>query len=228
MVSKTALRSVPFTPRAKLPRGPHALPPDVVIAQQRERLLSAAINATASFGLADLTVRDLIEGAGVSRRTFYQLFNSKLECVIAAHRQALERFVNLMIGACSAESAWPDGVAAAVNAGLEFAARSPSEARLLLLSCHTVSEPMLRDAAQEAQERFAAMLRVGRKLCPDARALPELTEPALVGAVSAIVGAHLCTRDVEGLRRLAPEITQIILAPYVGRSEAQRATEAAA
>ena len=78
------------TKRLKLPRGPHALPQDVVVAHQRERLLDAAAPAMADKGYAELTVRDLIDRAGVSRRTFYQLFDDKLDCVFAAHERAFE------------------------------------------------------------------------------------------------------------------------------------------
>jgi AcrR family transcriptional regulator len=90
-VSGATLRNVSAGWEAKLPRGPHALPQEVVIAHQRERLLASAADAVADYGYAELTVRDLIEGAGVSRRTFYQLFEDKLECVLAAHRMALDR-----------------------------------------------------------------------------------------------------------------------------------------
>src|SRR6476620_4690633 len=98
----------------KLPRGPHALPQDVVIAHQRERLLEAAATAVAEDGYAELTVRDLIVRAGVSRRTFYQLFDDKIDCVFAAHERAFERLGKVIVDACRAEVAWPDRVASAI------------------------------------------------------------------------------------------------------------------
>ena len=213
---------------AKLPRGPHALPKDVVLNHQRDRLLAATATAIAECGYAELTVRDLIERAGVSRRTFYQLFDGKLECVLAAHEMALSRFEKVITTACSSQRTWPDGVAAAVAAGLEFAVRSPNETRLVLMSCHTVSEPKLMEAALAAHERFETLLRAGRKRCGEARAPLELTEPAVVGAVTAIVGARLCAGEVGGLRRLGPELVHIVLAPYLGYSAAQRVAHAAA
>jgi AcrR family transcriptional regulator len=227
-VSKTALRSVAAEKGAKLPRGPHALPQEVVIAHQRERLLSATATALAEEGYAELTVRDLIERAGVSRRTFYQLFDSKLECVLAAHEMALDRFTETITEACSTQLSWPDGIAAAVTSMLDFATESPGEARLILMQCHTVSEPKLMDVVIAAHERFAALLRSGRERGRATHPPLELTESALVGAVTAIVGARLCAGDVDGLRRLGPELVQIILAPYLGYEEAQRVAHAVA
>ena len=216
-----ALRSVPAARKA-LPRGPHALPQEVVLEHQRERLLGAAAEAVADHGYCELTVRDVIGGARVSRRTFYELFDGKLECILAAHEMALGRFERTVRTACKAQQSWESGVSAAVAAGLEFAARSPAEARLILLASHTVSEPERMEAARNAHGKLAELLREGRGRDGGDGEPPELTETALVGAIAAIVGEHLCEGETEGLQQLGPQIVQLILAPYLGQSEARR------
>lgn len=221
-----ALRSVPAARKA-LPRGPHALPQEVVLEHQRERLLGAAAEALAEQGYCDLTVRDMIGGARVSRRTFYELFDGKLECVLAAHEMALSRFERAVRTACRSQRSWEGGVSASVAAGLEFASRSPAEARLILLASHTVSEPMLMDAARRAHGKLAALLREGRGRGGGAGEPPELTETALVGAIAAIVGERLCDGETEDLQGLGPQIVQMILSPYLGQSEARRLARAA-
>ena len=225
-VRSAPLQGVPVAKRS-LPRGPHALPQEVVLEHQRRRLLLAAAEAITEKGLAELTVRDVIGGAGVSRRTFYQLFDDKLECVLAAHTMALNRLEKAIRTACRTQDTWPGGVAAAVAAGLEFAARRPTEARLVLIASHTVAEPQLVDAARNANGKLVALLRPGRERCGEDRSLLELTEEGLVGAVVAIVGARLREGDVEGLRGLGPALVQMILAPYLGQSEARRLARAA-
>ena len=61
--------------------------------EHRRRLLDAMAEAVAHKGYADTTIADLASGARVSRRTFYEHFGSKEECLIAlyeaASRQAL-------------------------------------------------------------------------------------------------------------------------------------------
>src|SRR3954451_3111875 len=148
---------------SRLPRGPHALPQDVVIAHQRERLLDAAAAAMAEQGDAELTVRDLIDRAGVSRRTFYQLFEDKIDCVFAAHERAFERLGKVIVDACRAEVSWPDRVAAAMAAALGFAVEAPDEARLIVVTCHTASEPKLASRGHAAHEKLADLLRAGRE-----------------------------------------------------------------
>jgi AcrR family transcriptional regulator len=214
--------------RSKLPRGPNALPPKVVLAHQRERLMGATADAVAELGYAELTVGDLISRAGVSRRTFYQLFDDKLECVLAAHQVALDHLTDVIAETCSGQFAWPDSAAAAIDGALEFAARSPNEARLAMIPCHTVPEPKLTEVARAAHERLEGLLRSGRKRSRGTRAPSELTEAALVGALTAIVGARLSRGEVDDLRRLGPELVQIVLAPYLGYEEAQRVAHTAA
>jgi AcrR family transcriptional regulator len=199
----------------------------VVLEHQRERVLVAAAEGIAERGYCELTVRDVIAGAGVSRRTFYELFDDKLECVIAAHALALGRFERTVRAACRAHDDWPPAVAAAVDAGLEFVAANPAEARLILLACHTVSEPRLMDATRMAHRKLVTLLCQGRERCAGRREPLELTESALVGALTTIVGERLCDGDAEGVRMLAPQLVQMILAPYVGRAEAARVAQAA-
>jgi AcrR family transcriptional regulator len=212
----------------KLPRGPHALPQDVVVAHQRERLLDAAAATVAEEGYAELTVRDLIVRAGVSRRTFYQLFDDKIDCVFAAHERAFERLSKVLVDACRAEAAWSDRVAAAIAASLAFAVESPSEAHLVVIACHTASEPKLASRGHAAHEKLADLLRAGRQQAEVAHVPPELTEQAVVGAAMAVVGTRLLDGEVDSLPLLAPELTQVILTPYLGDEEAQRVARAAA
>ena len=212
----------------RLPRGPHALPQDVVIAHQRERLLAAVAAATAEEGYADLTVRGLIDRAGVSRRTFYQLFDDKNECVFAAHERAFERLSEVLVGACRMRLPWPDRVAAAIGASLDYAVRSPEEAQLVVVACHTASEPKLASRGHAAHEKLADLLRAGRKQTEVKHTPPDLTEQAGVGAAMAVVGARLLAGEVAALPLLAPELTQIVLTPYLGDEEAERVAQQAA
>src|SRR3712207_4871654 len=70
--------------RTVLPRGRHAAPREVVWQSQRDRLLAAMADAVAEKGYAKASVADVIERAGVSRKTFYEHFANKEECFLAA------------------------------------------------------------------------------------------------------------------------------------------------
>src|SRR6201996_8346778 len=67
-----------------LPRGRSKLPAPAVQASQRERLLRAAVAATADKGYPAVTVADIVRRAKVSRAAFYLHFRGREECFRAA------------------------------------------------------------------------------------------------------------------------------------------------
>jgi AcrR family transcriptional regulator len=211
----------------KLPRGPHALPQEVVAAHQRERLVAAVAPVMAAEGYANLTVKDLIDRAGVSRRTFYQLFDDKLDCVFAAHHAAFSRLNSIIVDACAGERKWTEGVAAAIGGALEFAVASPDEARLILISSQA-SEPKLARRGRASHDQLAALLRSGRARQQSESSPLPLVEQATVAAAMSLIGDCLIADETDRLPELAPELVQMVLTPYVGEEEARRAAMRAA
>src|SRR5829696_2746533 len=66
----------------RLPRGSHGLAPGVVAASQRTRLIEALGRAVAEKGYAAATIDDVVSGAGVSKKTFYEHFQDKEACFV--------------------------------------------------------------------------------------------------------------------------------------------------
>jgi AcrR family transcriptional regulator len=211
----------------QLPRGPHKLPREVVVDHQRQRLLAGAAAALAEHGYGWMSVENVIERAGVSRTTFYENFDNKRECVLAAHEQALDRFLGELSRACASGSDWPDKVKAGVAATVAFATRSPDEARLLILDS-VAAEPDLVSRVLASNDLLVGLLRGGREQCPEARSLPQLTERALIGAASSVIGTRLLSDHADSLPQLEPQLAQLLLIPYLGVEEARRAAFAVA
>jgi AcrR family transcriptional regulator len=84
----TRIQAQSHTRWPPLPRGPHALPPGRRQAIQRDRLLVSIAETVARKGYLDTTVEDVTSRAGISRRTFYELFADKQECFLAACESA--------------------------------------------------------------------------------------------------------------------------------------------
>src|SRR5215217_8434766 len=69
--------------RPTVPRGRHAPPLEVRLAQQRERLFEAAASVFATTGYADASAESISRAAGMSKATFYEHFANKEECILA-------------------------------------------------------------------------------------------------------------------------------------------------
>jgi AcrR family transcriptional regulator len=209
-----------------LPRGRHGIPPELIVANQRERLFSAAAELIAEKGYAALLVGDATSRAGVSRATFYKLFDDKYECVLAAQRWAFDYFEQQLYSACSSQAEWPLGVLAAVSRAVEITIAAPGEARLVLISYHAVSEPRLASEGLDVHGRLVELLEAGARDCPSARASDRLKAEVAVGAAMSMVGACLTAKNFDALARLKDALAQIVLAPYLGANEATRVSQA--
>jgi AcrR family transcriptional regulator len=76
--------------RGGLPRGRGALPREEVLYIQRVRILDSLIEVVEERGYGEPSVAEVIARAGVSRTSFYNVFKSKREALLAArsHRSS--------------------------------------------------------------------------------------------------------------------------------------------
>jgi AcrR family transcriptional regulator len=210
----------------RLPRGRHGIPHEQITANQRVRLLEATVDAIAERGYASLAVRDLTRRAGVSRTTFYELFEDKHDCVVEAQAWAVDRLRESISGAASEAEAggadWPHSVGAGVRAALDFAAGHPGEARLVLASSNSPSEPKLARDGLPLHLELVALLHEGAEHYAGSRHPGGLTEQAAVGAAISIVGNCFAADQLDALPELRSDILQIVLAPFLGAAEAKR------
>jgi AcrR family transcriptional regulator len=200
-----------------LPRGRRRLAPEEVALDQRRRLFAAMAESVAVRGFAATSVERVIEGAGVSRGTFYEHFANRRECLLAAHEEIFEVFISGAAEACAAEEDWRYKVVAVIGEAIELARRAPEQARLLAIGTIAADgEAAMRGLA--AADRLAAMLCSGRDRYPKATQLPEVTERVLVGAVASAVNWRLVSG--ESLADLEPQLVYLVLAPYLGPAAA--------
>jgi len=206
---------------SKLPRGPHKLPREVVGKNQRQRLLAGTARALSEHGYAELTVEQILREAGISRTTFYEHFKNRRDCVLAAHQAAFDRLFAAIARACERQGEWPHRLAAAIGVAVDYATAIPEEAQLLVPDAMG-ADPVLASGAVVSTNRLVDLLRVGREYSPEAAELPELTERALVGAATSVIGARLVSDQADRLPELKSQLVELLLLPYVGAKEARR------
>lgn len=213
--------------RWRLPRGRHGLPRELVERSQRERLLAAVVRVTAAKGYESMTVGDILGEAGVGRESFYELFDDKLDCMLAAHRillDSLEEQVRAVYD--ETERPWPERVRDVLAVTLDWFAADPDAARFLLVELSTIG-PAFRPIFQTEFARFTKLLDDG---LVDSGLDPELSQATnlAVGAIMARIYEEVVLGRAAELPRLLPDLTYELLVPYVGeevaRSE-QRASE---
>jgi AcrR family transcriptional regulator len=202
-----------MTTSQSLPRGRHSIPREIVVDNQRTRLLDGVARSLAERGYGDLAVSHITGEAGVSRSTFYVIFESKRECVLLAHERAFGRLVSRIEQACAGLDSWDDKLAAGLGAGLRFVVESPQESRLLILESMG-ADPVLADTVIASHKKLVDLLSLGRTHCPSAADLPEVTERALIGAVTSVAADLLLAGRAGDLIELEPQLLHLMSMPY--------------
>lgn len=211
----------------RLPRGRHGLPRELVERSQRERLLAAVVRVTVANGYESTTVADILGEAGVGRESFYELFDDKLDCMLAAHKILVDNLEERVRGAYTEPGPWPERVRKALAATLDWFATEPETARFILVETSSVG-PAFREIFQTEYARFTKLLDDGLgKDGPD----PELSRAThlAVGAILARIYEEVVLGRAAELPRLLPDLTYELLVPFVGeevaRAEQQRAAD---
>jgi AcrR family transcriptional regulator len=203
------------------PRGRHRLPPEVVARSQRERLLEAAIRVAAAKGYAATTIGDLTKEAGISRTTFYELFEDKEACFLAAYDNAVDAIVRQVLAAYESEQRWPQRARAGLVALLEALAAEPALARLALVDVGAAG-PAAQRRYRVAVQRLTPLFDEGRDFAPDGRGLPANTSRMAIGGVAGLIFDELVAGRAEQLPGLLSDVLFATLVPYIGPTAAAR------
>jgi AcrR family transcriptional regulator len=203
----------------RFPAGVRTLPADLVKAVQRERLLAAMTGTVTEIGYNGLTVQNVLTRAGISRPTFYEQFEDKEDCFLAAFDAAASR-MNERIEAAVASSgpSWRDQLRSGVAELLRHIADEPEEARLVIVEARA-SSPAGLQRRDELLDRFAD--------CIDALVREDLDEPpsaiaaaGVVGGIESVVYARLQKGETAELDALLPSLMYFAVLSYAGREAA--------
>lgn len=210
----------------RLPRGRHGLPRSFVVENQRERIFESLAAVSAAKGYAEVTVKDIIDDAGVSRRTFYDLFADKEQCFLAAYGAIVERLFAAVERAYSAgDHFWPERLAAALHALVESYSAEPALARLAMVDVLAAGPNALarRDATLR---RFAVFFEAGQEQLPPVMAMQEILNQAVVGGIYETLYGYIVDGQAERLPDLMPDLIYCALVPYLGHMQALAAIDA--
>ena len=219
-------------PIRPLPRGPHTLTRDEVLASQRGRMIEAMAETVAAKGYVATTVADVVASAGVSRKTFYEHFADREECFLAAYDAAVDALLGAVAERVAAgEPAgddWRARVCAGVRAYLEALASEPAFARTFLVEVR-VAGPRAQARRAEVHDRFVDFLRsqstLARQDHPWLPVVPDTVYAAIVGGMDEVVSAWVADGRTADLAQLEPDLSYFQLALLAGPEIAKEALE---
>lgn len=194
--------------------------PSAAVSEHRHRLLEGMAHAVAAKGYAETTIADIVREASVSRRTFYEHFATKAECLIALYEAASRNALKVLRGAIDPAHGWQDQVEHALAAYLACMAQNPVLMRTLFVEILGLGPEGLAARRRVNQEIADFMLGVinGKPHTREARAvLTAELAMAVVGGINELV--------LQAIEQGRPHSLQELVAPAsrLVRAVAERA-----
>lgn len=188
---------------------------------QRSRLLAAMIDVSAEHGVAEVTVAHVVERAGVSRRTFYEIYSDREECFLEAFDEGVARASRYVLDGYDATARWVDRMRGALTALLAFLDAEPSTGRLLVVESLAAGDSaLLRRRA--AVERIIAFVDEENAELKADKPTPSLTAEGVVGGVLSILHSRLLEDAPGSFLELTGPLASMIVLPYLGSAAARK------
>jgi len=211
-MARASASSRAVAPR-RLPRGRHALAPEEVLRDQRERLVDAVPRVVAERGYTTMSVADIVKAAAVSRNAFYKNFADKQECFAAAHEAGHERLFEILMRPCDAAATVEERVERSLAAGLDAMASDPDMARMLFVEAPSAGEGIAL-AYHGWLRNYGTLLRsAAPDLPPESIPAPEV-EGVIVGGIASRVASEVLNARAKQLRDLVAPLVEYVLAFY--------------
>jgi AcrR family transcriptional regulator/DNA-binding MarR family transcriptional regulator len=193
---------------------------------QRTRILEAMAEMTVDWGVGAVTVSHVVARAGVSRRTFYELFGDREACLLAAFDLGVERARARIEPAYTAQSRWRDGIRVGLAGFLSFLEDEPALGRLCVVHSLGGGTEVLNRRA-EVLGALAEVIDRGRTEGTAGREqLSAVIAEGVVGAVLSVIYTRLQGSeegpDEQPLIELFGVLMNLILLPYLGPGAARR------
>jgi AcrR family transcriptional regulator len=223
--AKAALVTGASAGRARLDQlrgGKHGLTPEQVASSQRERVLAAMRELVATHGYRDVSVATVLRHAGVSRKTFYELYSGKEECFVAVYEGEMERLLVPVMQAFEGSEPWVDRLRTALGVLLGALAGDPSAARICfveVLAAGPLALERRAHALAALDPLFAPHDGAGERDADGAQTPRSRAVTAgSVGYLGEVLHREIAAGRVNDLPLLRAQLTDTLTLPFTGGS----------
>ncbi|RZI45052.1 TetR/AcrR family transcriptional regulator [Herbaspirillum sp. HC18] len=170
-------------------------------------------HAVAAKGYPETTIADIVREASVSRRTFYEHFNTKADCLIALYEASSHNALNVLRDALDPERGWHEQVETAMAAYFGCLAQNPVLVRTLFIEILGLGAPGLASRRRVNDEIVDFMLAVinGNHPADNAPLSPDMAL-AVVGGMNELVLQAIENGSVDQLQELASSAVRLVRA----------------
>jgi AcrR family transcriptional regulator len=193
-------------------------PIEIHVHEHRHRLLQGMAHAVAAKGYGDTTIADIVREASVSRRTFYEHFSTKAECLIALYVAASHNALKVLRESIDPAHDWHMQIERALTAYFGCMAENPVLMRTLFVEILGLGPEGLETRRKVNREIADFILHVvngpgGRKAD---RPLPADMAMAIVGGINELILQYIEQDRVAKLTELVAPGSRLVRAVTEG------------
>jgi AcrR family transcriptional regulator len=170
-------------------------------------------------GIDAATVQQIVARAGISRKTFYEIFLDRSDCLTCAFEEGVAAAGERAREAYQDTDGWPNSIRAGLFALLEFFHENPRLVRLCVLEGGAVGSLAMAHEAK-ALKTLAGVVDEGRSLAR--QELPPLAAEGVVGGALSLVRTHIRNVDAGPLTGLLVPLMAFVVLPYLGAAGVRR------
>ncbi len=173
-------------------------------ASQRDRIMQAMVEMVGEVGYAETNVREILGRAGVSRKTFYELYATKDDCLFAIYDAAAQCLRAAVQAALQRGVTPQERLDAVTDSVLVWVDAEPELARLCLVETPS--------SGVEGQRRLTATLSWLSSVMADVLGdldVPEVLPELLVGGAHQMIVHRLVNEGADYVPALAGDLSEV-------------------
>jgi AcrR family transcriptional regulator len=189
----------------RLQSGRQTMSTESIARHQKARLQGAMVEAVARRGFADTTLRELVSLAGVSKATFYQLFDSKQDCFISTFDEIVAELSRRVIESYRRPGDFRQKLVAALDTFMEITVEHPDAAALAAVESLTLG-PAGVEHRERASIAFETLVGQSFDHSPSSLPVSPVTVRALVAGIRGIAYRRLRSGEEKEMPGLVEEL----------------------
>ncbi len=191
--------------------------PPFAARSSEQRIIRGFAAAVAERGYAGATISSIAAAASISQHTFYEHFEDKADALLAALDSSGAQMLAAALPAARRAREWPHAVHVALATAADFLATEPAFARLRAVEVYAGGPAAIAVRNRSGADLLATLLGPA---FADAPAIPPIFAEAILGAIYGVLYEQISSEGPEQLPRIAPLLTYVALAPFVGAERA--------
>jgi AcrR family transcriptional regulator len=187
---------------------------------QRARILSAMVAVACERGAANATVARIVARAGVSRRTFYELFADREVCFLAAFDEAVAQASRHVLAEYDPKLKWAGRLRTTLTSLLAFLDVWPGIGWLLIVGSYG-GGPIVLERRRHVLAQINDFVDEGRAEVKNGDGPPPLTAEGVVGGALSLIHTRMVDGNAPLIELTGPLMSMTVL-PYLGTAAARR------